>query len=104
MGRQAPGPGAPTRGCRLVAEEGSRESVDAGCRNLTAPWVRDKAQSDPSVELCGYFEDLENAGPEVISGFTWDPPTIWPPSSGLEPGSCSTVRRVMWHRLALLVL
>jgi hypothetical protein len=39
--------------------------VDAGCRNLTAPWVRDKAQSDPSVELCGYFEDLENAGPEV---------------------------------------
>ena len=49
-----------------AAEEGSRESVDAGCRNLTAPWVRDKAQSDPSVELCGYFEDLENAGPEVI--------------------------------------
>ena len=53
-------------GCLLAAEEGSRESVDAGCRNLTAPWVRDKAQSDPSVELCGYFEDLENAGPEVI--------------------------------------
>ena len=39
--------------------------MDAGCRNLTAPWVRDKAQSDPSMELCGYFEDLENAGPEV---------------------------------------
>jgi hypothetical protein len=52
--------------CRPT-EEGSRESVDAGCRNLTAPWVRDKAQSDPSVELCGYFEDLENAGPEVTS-------------------------------------
>lgn len=48
-----------------ASEEGPRESVDAGCRNLTAPWVRDKAQSDASVELCGYFEDLENAGPEV---------------------------------------
>jgi hypothetical protein len=71
-------------GCWLPAEEGSRESVDAGCRNLTAPWVRDKAQSDPSVELCGYFEDLENAGPEVISGFGWAPPATHPLSSGLE--------------------
>lgn len=52
-----------------TAEEGSRESVDAGCRNLTAPWVRDKAQSDASVQLCDYFEDLENAGPEVCRCF-----------------------------------
>lgn len=91
MGQQTPVPTTPTRGCWLVAEEGSRESVDAGCRNLTAPWVRDKAQSDPSVELCGYFEDLENAGPEVTSGFECAPPAVCPLSSGLEPGSCSAV-------------
>lgn len=45
--------------------EGSRESVDAGCRSLTAPWVRDRAQSNANVELCSYFEDLEEAGPDA---------------------------------------
>jgi len=39
--------------------------VDAGCRNLTASWVREKSVNDGSVELCEYFEGLENAGPEV---------------------------------------
>ncbi len=39
--------------------------MDAGCRNLTASWVREKSVNDGSVELCEYFEGLENAGPEV---------------------------------------
>lgn len=49
----------------LPADEGSRESVDAGCRKLTAAWVREKAASDPLVDLCEFYEGLEKAGPEV---------------------------------------
>ena len=30
------------------AEEGSRESVDAGCRRLTASWIREKATASSS--------------------------------------------------------
>jgi hypothetical protein len=40
--------------------------VDAGCRRLTASWVRDRAASDHSIELCDSFEGLERAGPEVL--------------------------------------
>lgn len=47
------------------ADEGSRESVDAGCRNLTASWVREKAANDPLVDLCDYYEGLEKAGQDV---------------------------------------
>lgn len=49
-----------------VAEEGSRESVDAKCRRLTAAWVREKASSDPEVELCSFNEGLDAAGPEAV--------------------------------------
>ncbi len=48
-------------------EEGSRESVDAGCRRLTASWVREKARAgDASVELCEFFEEHERAGQEAL--------------------------------------
>jgi len=49
-----------------VAEEGSRESVDSGCRKLTASWVRERAVSDPSIELCDFFEGHERAGSEAL--------------------------------------
>ncbi|KAG1659685.1 hypothetical protein FOA52_004324 [Chlamydomonas sp. UWO 241] len=49
-----------------VAEEGSRESVDAKCRQLTASWVRERAVSDESVELCDFFEGHERAGSEAL--------------------------------------
>ncbi|KAK9823916.1 hypothetical protein WJX72_006337 [[Myrmecia] bisecta] len=49
-----------------VAEESTRESVDAKCRQLTASWVREKALSDPSVELCDYYECLDKAGAEGL--------------------------------------
>lgn len=42
-------------------DEGSRESVDSGCRRLTASWVRDRAQHDPDIETCEFFEGLEQA-------------------------------------------
>ena len=48
-----------------VMEEGSRESVDAKCMKLTAPWVRERAAVDPeSVEVCDWYQGLDAAGPE----------------------------------------
>ena len=55
-----------------VSEEGSRESVDAGCRRLTAAWVRDKRKvssaqgQDAEDEQCDFFEDLERAGTGAV--------------------------------------
>lgn len=51
---------------RRSAEEGSRESVDAGCRRLTAAWTRERAARDPSVELCDFFEQHEAAGQDAL--------------------------------------
>lgn len=55
-----------------VSGESSRESVDAGCRRLTASWVRERKVSsaaegrDTGDELCDYFEDLERAGTGAV--------------------------------------
>jgi len=58
-----------------VADEGSRESVDARCRRLTASWVRDKHMlalaneeeaPENAPELCEFFEDYEKEGPNAI--------------------------------------
>lgn len=48
-----------------VMEEGSRESVDAKCMRLTAPWVRERAKVGSDIEdirLCDYYEGLDDAG------------------------------------------
>ena len=50
----------------MVADEGSRESVDARCMKLTAPWIRERASRDPGCEeLCEWYEGLEAAGPSA---------------------------------------
>lgn len=55
-----------------VADEGSRESVDARCRRLTASWVREKHLTDaaseekPTTDLCQFFEDYEKEGPDAV--------------------------------------
>ena len=65
-----------------VAEEGSRESVDARCRNLTASWVREKAKEEGEQQetaktvveniknrnskLCEFYEDLEAIGEDAV--------------------------------------
>jgi len=55
-----------------VAEEGTRESVDARCRRLTASWVREKhleqvaREEAPETELCSFFEDYEKEGPDAV--------------------------------------
>lgn len=49
-----------------ISGEGSRESCDAGCRKLTASWVRSAAESNPNIELCPFFEGFEKEGQETI--------------------------------------
>jgi DNA excision repair protein ERCC-2 len=48
------------------ADEATRESVDAKCRKLTAPWVRERAATVPDIELCGFYETHENAGDDAL--------------------------------------
>ena len=65
-----------------VAKEKRGRVVDAKCRQLTAPWVRDSAKTeakqrgegtkliDTSVPLCKFYEDLEDlpTGKDIPSG------------------------------------
>ncbi|RKP07597.1 hypothetical protein THASP1DRAFT_30592 [Thamnocephalis sphaerospora] len=44
-----------------VSKEKKGKVVDARCREMTAPWVRERAQNDSSVQLCGFYETLETA-------------------------------------------
>ena len=41
-----------------MSKEKKGKAVDAGCRDLTASWVRQRAQQNPNenIELCDYFE------------------------------------------------
>lgn len=60
----------------VVSVAESREQADAGCRSLTASWVRSTAiqveggeqpQSEtPRVDLCEYFEGFERQGADCI--------------------------------------
>lgn len=50
----------------INADEGSRESVDAKCRRLTATWVRERHASDHDIEVCDFYEQLERAGSEAL--------------------------------------
>ncbi|GJV88075.1 DNA repair helicase XPD [Tanacetum coccineum] len=49
-----------------VVSKENRDSVDAGCRKLTASWVRDMAVSDNSVKLCEFYEGFERSGSEAV--------------------------------------
>ncbi|KAG0590857.1 hypothetical protein M758_1G127300 [Ceratodon purpureus] len=49
-----------------VSGEGSRESVDAGCRKLTASWVRALALDNPNIELCSFYEGYEKSGADAL--------------------------------------
>ncbi|KAG0233590.1 DNA-dependent ATPase of the nucleotide excision repair factor 4 complex [Actinomortierella wolfii] len=42
-----------------VSREKKGKVVDARCRNLTASWVREKAQAGQDIELCNFYETLE---------------------------------------------
>ncbi|KAL3717489.1 hypothetical protein ACJRO7_008991 [Eucalyptus globulus] len=50
---------------RVLSAE-NRDSVDAGCRKLTASWVRALAEKNPSVPTCEFFEDYERAGSGAV--------------------------------------
>ncbi|CAJ1953106.1 unnamed protein product [Sphenostylis stenocarpa] len=50
---------------RVLAAE-NRDSVDAGCRKLTASWVRALAAENPAVPSCEFFEQYERAGSSAV--------------------------------------
>ncbi|CAL0328585.1 unnamed protein product [Lupinus luteus] len=50
---------------RVLAGE-NRDTVDAGCRKLTASWVRALAAENESVARCEFFEDYERAGSAAV--------------------------------------
>ena len=50
---------------RVLAAE-NRDSVDAGCRKLTASWVRAVAAENPGVPTCEFFEQYERAGSSAV--------------------------------------
>lgn len=56
----------PSQHIVACADEATRESVDAKCRKLTAPWVRERAATVPDIELCGFYEDYEKAGADAV--------------------------------------
>jgi DNA excision repair protein ERCC-2 len=50
---------------RVLAAE-NRDSVDAGCRKLTASWVRALAVENPDIPSCEFFEQYERAGSAAL--------------------------------------
>ncbi|XP_027358195.1 general transcription and DNA repair factor IIH helicase subunit XPD [Abrus precatorius] len=50
---------------RVLAAE-NRDSVDAGCRKLTASWVRALAAENSGVPTCEFFEQYERAGSSAV--------------------------------------
>lgn len=40
--------------------------MDAGCRKLTASWVRSLALDNPNIELCPYYEGYEKGGADAL--------------------------------------
>lgn len=44
-----------------VVSAENRDSVDAGCRKLTASWVRALALENPNIPTCSFFENYDAA-------------------------------------------
>jgi DNA excision repair protein ERCC-2 len=44
----------------------SGDGVDAGCRALTASWVRERARDDEDVELCELYENYDAQGEDCV--------------------------------------
>ncbi|RVW54867.1 DNA repair helicase XPD [Vitis vinifera] len=49
-----------------VVSAENRDSVDAGCRKLTASWVRALAVENPNIPTCQFFENYEKAASEAV--------------------------------------
>jgi len=48
-----------------VMGEGDRERVDTLCRNMTASWVRQSAETDPGVKLCSFYEEYDKTATDA---------------------------------------
>ncbi|CAM9626346.1 unnamed protein product, partial [Chrysoparadoxa australica] len=72
---------------KRVMDESDREAVDSACRDLTASWVRRKAEDDEDVELCQFYESYSKDGSDSVM-----PPGIYNlddlKAFGMERGWC----------------
>ncbi|KXN70441.1 DNA repair helicase [Conidiobolus coronatus NRRL 28638] len=62
--------------------------VDAQCRNLTAPWVREKRRNGEDIPVCDFFEKLEENDEswKIPSGvYTLEDIKIWSAAHGICP-------------------
>ncbi|KAL2925475.1 General transcription and DNA repair factor IIH helicase subunit XPD [Bienertia sinuspersici] len=49
-----------------VVSAENRDSVDAGCRKLTASWVRALAIENPNIPTCSFYDEYEKSGSEAV--------------------------------------
>ena len=49
-----------------IAQESDRTTVDAKCRAITASWVRQRKEQDPSIEVCSFFEGFNSHGMQKL--------------------------------------
>ncbi|KAK9001910.1 hypothetical protein V6N11_024605 [Hibiscus sabdariffa] len=73
----------------VVASE-NRDSVDAGCRKLTASWVRAMAAENPDVPTCEFFENYEKAASAAVL-----PPGVYTLQYLLDPKVAGIISKEM---------
>ena len=49
-----------------IAQESDRVTVDAKCRSITASWVRQRKEQDPSIEVCSFYEGFDKHGAQSL--------------------------------------
>ncbi|KJE90279.1 hypothetical protein CAOG_08527 [Capsaspora owczarzaki ATCC 30864] len=49
-----------------VSKERDGKLVDSKCRELTASWVRTRAENNSEVELCSFYEEFDRSGREAL--------------------------------------
>ena len=49
-----------------ISQESDRVTVDARCRSITASWVRQRKEQDPSIDVCNFFEGFDKHGSQSL--------------------------------------
>ncbi|KAJ1806992.1 TFIIH/NER complex ATP-dependent 5'-3' DNA helicase subunit, partial [Coemansia sp. RSA 2599] len=71
-----------------VSKERKGSVVDARCRQMTASWVRNKAKTEGNIELCNFYEKMQDMEPSDLlpSGvYTLEDLTDYGRANGLCP-------------------
>jgi len=49
-----------------ISQESDRVTVDAKCRSITASWVRQRKEQDPSIDVCSFYEGFDKHGSQSL--------------------------------------